>query len=131
VFRCPRAPFSISLSHYFSFRLKRSLVAARNTKEKINLQKRGCLLSHAHHEYLGAFMLCATVLTPMSANGTQCNHPSATWISQFSVFFKTINKQITNKKKQTKAKREHRPPKIKRRQSIPARKCVILPERCG
>jgi DNA-binding response OmpR family regulator len=33
VFRCPRAPFSISLSHYFSFRSKRSLVAARNTKE--------------------------------------------------------------------------------------------------
>jgi hypothetical protein len=131
VFRCPRAPFSISLSHYFSFRLKRSLVAARNTKEKINLQKRGCLLSHAHHEYRGAFMLCATVLTPMSANGTQCNHPSAAWISQFSVFFKTTNKQKTNKKKQTKAKREHRPPKIKRRQSIPARKCVILPERCG
>jgi hypothetical protein len=130
VFRCPRAPFSISLSHYFSFRLKRSLVAARNTKEKINLQKRGCLLSHAHHEYRGAFMLCATVLTPMSANGTQCNHPSAAWISQFSVLFKTTNKQITNKK-QTKAKREHRPPKIKRRQSIPARKCVILPERCG
>ena len=25
----------------------------------------------------------------------------------------------------------NRPPKIKRRQSIPARKCVILPERCG
>jgi hypothetical protein len=89
------------------------------------------LLSHAHHEYRGAFMLCATVLTPMSANGTQCNHPSAAWISQFSVLFKTTNKQITNKKKQTKAKREHRPPKIKRRQSIPARKCVILPERCG
>jgi hypothetical protein len=131
VFRCPRAPFSISLSHYFSFRLKRSLVAARNTKEKINLQKRGCLLSHAHHEYRAAFMLCATVLTPMSANGIQCNHPSAAWISQFSVFFKTTNKQKTNKKKQTKAKREHRPPKIKRRQSIPARKCVILPERCG
>jgi hypothetical protein len=131
VFRCPSAPFSISLSHYFSFRLKRSLVAARNTKEKINLQKRSCLLSHAHHEYRGAFMLCATVLTPMSANGIQCNHPSAAWISQFSVLFKTTNKQITNKKKQTKAKREHRPPKIKRRQSIPARKCVILPERCG
>jgi hypothetical protein len=131
VFRCPRAPFSISLSHYFSFRLKRSLVAARNTKEKINLQKRGCLLSHAHHEYRGAFMLCATVLTPMSANGIQCNHPSAAWNSQFSVFFKTTNKQKTNKKKQTKAKREHGPPKIKRRQSIPARKCVILPERCG
>jgi hypothetical protein len=69
------------------------------------LQKRGCLLSHAHHEYLGAFMLCATVLTPMSANGTQCNHPSATWISQFSVFFKTTNKQITNKK-QTKNKQK-------------------------
>jgi hypothetical protein len=114
VFRCPRAPFSISLSHYFSFRLKRSLVAARNTKEKINLQKRGCLLSHAHHEYRGAFMLCATVLTPTSANGIQCNHPSAAWISQFSVLFKTTNKQKTNKKKQTKARREHRPPKIKR-----------------
>ena len=70
-------------------------------------------------------MLCATVLTPMSANGIQCNHPSAAWISQFSVLFKTTNKQITNKKKQTKAKREHRPPKIKRRQSIPVRKCVI------
>jgi hypothetical protein len=105
VFRCPRAPFSISLSHYFSFRLKRSLVAARNTKEKINLQKRGCLLSHAHHEYRGAFMLCATVLTPMSANGIQCNHPSAAWISQFSVLFKTTNKQITNKKQTKKTKR--------------------------
>jgi hypothetical protein len=38
MFRCPRAPFSISLSHYFSFRSKRSLVAARNTKEKINFR---------------------------------------------------------------------------------------------
>ena len=43
-------------------------------------------------------MLCATVLTPMSANGIQCNHPSAAWISQFSAyFFKTTNKQKTNK----------------------------------
>src|SRR5262249_23786116 len=31
-------PFSISLSHYFSFRSKRSLVAARMIKEKINLR---------------------------------------------------------------------------------------------
>ena len=38
VFRCPRAPFYISLGHYFSFRSKRSLVAARNTKEKINFR---------------------------------------------------------------------------------------------
>jgi hypothetical protein len=109
VFRCPRAPFSISLSHYFSFRLKRSLVAARNTKEKINLRKRGWLLSHAHHKYRGAFML-ATVLTPMSANGIQCNHPSAAWISQFSAYFskRPTNKKQTNKKqtnkKQTRAK---------------------------
>jgi hypothetical protein len=53
VFRCPRAPFSISLSHYFSFTSKRSLVAARNTIEKLNfrISRRECLLSHAHHEH--------------------------------------------------------------------------------
>ena len=38
MFRCPRPPFSISFSHYFSFRSKRSLVATRNTKEKINFR---------------------------------------------------------------------------------------------
>jgi len=80
------------------------------------LQKRGCLLSHAHHEYRGAFMLCATVLTPMSANGTQCNHPSAAWISQFSVLFKTTNKQITNKK-QTKRNKQKRSASIVRARS--------------
>ena len=31
----------------------------------------------------------------------------------------------------SKAKHEHRLPKTKRRQSIPANKCVILPERCA
>jgi hypothetical protein len=84
-------------------------------------------------------MLCATALTPASANGNQCKHPSAAGISRFSACFQnnqqTNNKRKTNKKqtnkKQTKAKREHRPPKTKRRQSIPARKCVILPERCA
>jgi hypothetical protein len=48
----------------------------------------------------GAFMLCATALTPASANGIQCNHPSAAGISQFSACF---SKQPTNKK-QTKSK---------------------------
>ena len=48
---------------------------------------------------------------------------------KFAGKFWPPGEKLRNVMSASKAKREHRPPKTKRRQSIPARKSVILPER--
>jgi hypothetical protein len=69
MFRCPRAPFSISLSHYFSFKSKRSFLTAQNTKEKIHFRIVDSMAAPlGHHEHSQSIHGMRTALTSASAD---------------------------------------------------------------